>query len=60
MVALGVAGYFGYRARTAEIQRLADQRAHEEQLKSERRQRAQDDAIAAAMGGDLQRICKCS
>jgi serine/threonine protein kinase len=48
-----VAGAFAYRAHLAERQRQEDQELAREELLAERRQHALDQALAAAMGGDL-------
>jgi serine/threonine protein kinase len=58
VVAAAAAGYFGYRAHVAEAERLAAQQRYEDELQAERRQRALDDAIAAAMSGDPGRADK--
>jgi serine/threonine protein kinase len=54
-LAVGLAGFFAYQACVAEGLRRAEQRRHDEELQTERRQRAIDDAIAAALAGDLGR-----
>jgi serine/threonine protein kinase len=54
LVAVGVAGLFGYRNQLTEQQRLADQKAHEERLVAEQRQNALEKALLAAMGGDFE------
>src|SRR5262245_6910186 len=58
VVAVGVAGYFGYRAHVAERTRLADQKRHDDELAAERRQRALGKAIEAAMSGEVERANK--
>jgi serine/threonine protein kinase len=47
--------FFAYQAHLTEQLRGAEQQRHERELLDERKQRALDDAIAAAMSGDLQR-----
>jgi serine/threonine protein kinase len=47
--------FFGYQAHLAEQLRDAEQTRHERELRDEHKQRALDDAIAAAMSGDFDR-----
>src|SRR5262249_49338845 len=53
VVAVVVAGYFGYRAHVAEEQRRAENEGHEKALRAARRQSALDRALLVAMSGDL-------
>jgi tetratricopeptide (TPR) repeat protein len=53
LLGIGAAGLFAYRNRLAEEQRRADQKAHEEQLLSEKRQNALEKALMAAISGDF-------
>jgi serine/threonine protein kinase/tetratricopeptide (TPR) repeat protein len=58
LIAVGIAVFFGFRAHRAEQQRIADRQHLEQELQAERWQRALDDAVAAAMNGDLERAEK--
>ena len=53
LVAFAVAGIFAYRHQLAEQQRLAEQKAHEERLLGVQRGNALEQALMAAMSGDL-------
>ncbi len=48
-------GFFAHQAHRAEQRRREEQRRHDEELQAERRQRALDDAVAAALSGDVKR-----
>src|SRR5262249_47247162 len=58
VVAVGVAGYFGYQAHVAKQARLAQAAADKQALEDERRQNALDRAIEAALSGDLAKAHK--
>jgi serine/threonine protein kinase len=58
VVALGVAGYFGYQAHLTELTRLALKDELEKKLQAERRQNALEKATEAAFSGDLERARK--
>jgi serine/threonine protein kinase len=55
LVAVGVAGYFGYQAHLEAEQRIADNKAHQQALLAERRQNALEKATEAAFSGELER-----
>jgi tetratricopeptide (TPR) repeat protein len=55
VVAVGVAGYFGYRAHLEAEQRRVEKEEHEKTLLAERRQNALEKATEAAFSGDLER-----
>src|SRR5262245_3249470 len=55
VVAVGLAGYFGYQAHRAEERRRAETAEHEKTLQAERRQNALEKATEAAFSGDLER-----
>jgi serine/threonine protein kinase len=57
-VGVGVAALFAYQAHRAEQQRQAEQKQAQEQLESVLRERALENAMAAAMGGDLDKAEK--
>jgi serine/threonine protein kinase len=58
VVAVGVAGYFGYRAHVEEEQRRTEKAEYEKTLQAERRQNALEKAIESALSGDLERARK--
>ncbi len=58
LVAFAVAGIFAYRNQLTEQQRLAEQKAHEEQLLGVQRENALERALMAAMSGDFDRAEK--
>jgi serine/threonine protein kinase len=53
LLGLGLAGFFAYRAYRIERQRAADERAYQEQLRAQQRDKALDKTMLAAMSGNF-------